>query len=82
MANFNEIMKTHVKARELKEDQFDLTFGSNGFRSILDEYCRKKDNKELPEIKEKVNKHPKKVKKIYALVSWCRHYVVTAYLYV
>ena len=71
MANFIDVMKTRVKAKGIKAEDFDMTVGINGFRSILDEFCKKKAHNELPEVKEdKQNKQGKKDKsKLYALVS-------------
>jgi glycogen synthase len=71
MINFVEIVKVRVKAQALKDDQFDVTVLINGFRSILDEYCRKKENNELPEAQETKQqvKHKREKAKAYALVS-------------
>ncbi len=44
---------------EGREESFPVTIGINSFRAVLDEFQKKRDNKELPEIKMKKEKKKK-----------------------
>lgn len=73
MCNFEEILS--AKARQLcKEDSaFPNTVFINAFRGFVDEFIKKRDNKELPDVKVKKDSvKGKKKKDTVVLVSFCQ----------
>ncbi|KAK2161935.1 hypothetical protein LSH36_107g02020 [Paralvinella palmiformis] len=62
MISFEEILKAHTKTEKTKEE-FPITLGINAFRGFLNEFNKRKENRELPDIKyKKERKKREKVK--------------------
>jgi hypothetical protein len=62
MCRFEDTLLARARAAKL-DGSFPATVGINGFRGFLDEFVRKLENKELPEVKEKkTTAKPKKKK--------------------
>ena len=58
MSSFEETLKARALEKQLDKD-FPVTIGINAFRGFLDEFNRKKENKELPKIEVKKDKKKK-----------------------
>ena len=58
MCSFEAALQERAK-QQGTDDSFPATMGINAFRGILDEFNKKKDNRELPEIKQKKEKKKK-----------------------
>ena len=61
MGVFEEMLKSRARA-ENTDPSFPTTLVINAFRGYLDEFNKKKDNKELPEVKVKKESKKKKDK--------------------
>ena len=64
MVNFEETLKARAQLQELDAD-FPVTIGINAFRGFLDEFNRKKENKELPKTEVKKEKKKKEKESYY-----------------
>ncbi len=67
MFSFEEILKACARKENL-DDSFPVTMGINAFRGFLDEFQKKKENKELPKLERQKKKKDKENKEQY-LVS-------------
>jgi len=65
MCSFEKVLGALVQTNQW----FPTTIGINAFRGFVDEFSKKKENKELPEIKEKHKALPKKKKSDVLYVS-------------
>lgn len=70
MTRFEDTLMAKARAAHM-DSSFPATVGINGFRGYLDEFVKKLENKELPEVKEKKgsvkNKKKKEPKETYTV---------------
>ena len=82
MISFEKILKAHTKAEKTKEE-FPITLGINAFRGFLNEFNKRKENRELPEIKykkEKKRMEKLKDKEIFVVrCSWLMLFVCESF---
>ena len=68
MCRFEDTLRACAK-KQGEEDSFPATIGINAFRGFLDEFAKKKESRDLPEVKLRKEKKKKEKDKGFAFVS-------------
>jgi len=81
MSQFKDTLLARARAAKL-DSSFPATVAINGFRGYLDEFVKKLESKELPEVKVKKgsikNKKKKELKETYVVCVIFQIYVITS----